>query len=89
VTSSVTDDYMSIQGHSGGYGMQSGLTPGISYASGPQTPMGAPSRNQHRRQISEISGGDEMNNNAKRQQMYGQPMPPQHNPMNPLQQRPR
>lgn len=41
----------------------------------------------HRRQISDISGGDSMSNPAKRQQMYANaPLQPQ--PMNPMQ-RPR
>ncbi|KAI9696627.1 MAG: kinase-regulated stress-responsive transcription factor skn7 [Bogoriella megaspora] len=87
--SSVSEDYMSsVPGHPGPYGMQPNLAPGMGYASGPTTPMGAPSRNQHRRQISEISGGDDLNNSAKRQQIYGQPMPSQHQQMTGMQ-RPR
>ena len=40
----------------------------------------------HRRQVSEISGGDDMNNPAKRQQMYAPQMQQQ---MGPMQPRPR
>ena len=90
VGSSVPDEYINnVQGHPGAYGIQPGLTPGIPFVSSPQTPMGVSRQNQHRRQISEISGGDELNNGVKRQQMYAPPLQQaQHPPMNPMQ-RPR
>lgn len=61
----------------------------VPYAPNPQVPMPGHAAQQagHRRQISDISGGDGMNNPAKRQQMYAPaPLPPQ--PMNPMH-RPR
>ncbi|KAK3208128.1 hypothetical protein GRF29_96g1480284 [Pseudopithomyces chartarum] len=61
----------------------------VPYAPNPQVsiPGHAAQQAGHRRQISDISGGDAMNNPAKRQQMYAPaPLPPQ--PMNPMH-RPR
>ena len=88
VGSSVPDEYLnSVQGHPGPYAIQTGIAPGMGYGSNPQTPMGAPRPTQHRRQISDISGGDEMVNSAKRQQIFA-PSIPQHQQINPMQ-RPR
>jgi osomolarity two-component system response regulator SKN7 len=62
----------------------------MGYSTSPHMQMQAPPQQPqpppgHRRQVSEMSGGDELNNPAKRQQMYA-PMPQQ---MGPLQPRPR
>ncbi|KAL9609156.1 MAG: hypothetical protein Q9167_006051 [Letrouitia subvulpina] len=38
----------------------------------PQTPLGAPRSTQHRRQVSDMVGGDELANDPKRQRMYPQ-----------------
>ncbi|KAI9658575.1 MAG: kinase-regulated stress-responsive transcription factor skn7 [Bathelium mastoideum] len=89
VGSSVPDDYMSsVQGHPGAYGIQTSMNAGMAYGSNPSTPMGAPRQNQHRRQISDISGGEDMANSAKRQQMYAPSMQQHQQQMNPMQ-RPR
>lgn len=93
VGSSVTEEYMHAvqQGHGAPYGVNSIQGPmpqQMSYNASPQMQMqGRQQPGSHRRQISDISGGDDMNNPAKRQQMYGTPLQPQ--PMNPMQQRPR
>jgi osomolarity two-component system response regulator SKN7 len=66
------------------------MQPNMGYNTSPQMQMQARQQQAppaaHRRQISDISGGDDMNNPAKRQQMYAPQIPPQ---MNPMQQRPR
>ena len=51
----------------------------------PHTPLGAPRQPQHRRQISEISGNEDISMESKRQRMY-----PQVNalPLNQMQRRP-
>jgi len=99
VGSNVTDEYgNTLQGqqvqHPGAYGVNP-LQANVGYNTSPGMHMQArqqPQQQQqqmpsgHRRQISDISGGDDMNNPAKRQQMYASQMPPQ---MNPMQQRPR
>lgn len=41
----------------------------------PQTPIGAPRQTQHRRQISELTGSDDITNDSKRQRMYTQQNP--------------
>ena len=72
VGSSITDEYMSaVGGHPGAYGV-SHIQGGIPYNTAGQVPMGARQahQQQHRRQISDISGGEEMAGNAKRQHMY-------------------
>lgn len=38
----------------------------------PQTPLGAPRPTQHRRQVSDMVGGDELANDPKRQRIYPQ-----------------
>ncbi|CAO1602759.1 kinase-regulated stress-responsive transcription factor skn7 [Xanthoria calcicola] len=38
----------------------------------PHTPLAAPRQPPHRRQISDMSGGDELNNEAKRQRLFAQ-----------------
>ena len=69
VASTMSESYM----NSGGYGMDGGMP---QYSSGPQTPLSArPAQQNHRRQISEISGGAEYSSDPKRQQVYGQHMP--------------
>jgi osomolarity two-component system response regulator SKN7 len=65
----------------------------VQYSSSPQMQLQARQQQQalagHRRQLSEISGGEDMNQPAKRQaQMYGGAPPLQPQPMNPMQ-RPR
>lgn len=87
VGSNVTDEYMqAVQGHPGAYAVNP-MQGNIAYNTSPQMPMQARQQPGHRRQISDISGGDDMNNPAKRQQMYANaPLHPQ--PMNPMQ-RPR
>lgn len=91
VGSNVTDEYMqAVQGHPGAYAVNqmAGNNP---YQTSPQMQLQAQRQQQqaagHRRQVSDMSGGDDMNHPAKRQQMYGGgPLQPQ--PMNPMQ-RPR
>jgi osomolarity two-component system response regulator SKN7 len=94
VGSNVTDEYahaihnQQVQ-HPGAYAVNP-MQASIGYNGAPQMPMQArqqqPLPPGHRRQISEISGGDDMNNPAKRQQIF----PPQmQQPMNPMQPRPR
>lgn len=91
VGSSVTDEYMqAVHANASGYAPAAQM-PANMYNASPQMAMQSAQARQHaghRRQISDISGGDDMNNPAKRQQaMYGNGvMPPQ--PMNPMQ-RPR
>lgn len=91
VGSNVTDEYMqAVQGHPGAYAVNP-MQPNIPYNTSPQMQMQARQQQQvagHRRQLSDISGGDDMSNPAKRQQqMYGgAPLQPQS--MNPMQ-RPR
>ncbi|KAF2147258.1 uncharacterized protein K452DRAFT_293715 [Aplosporella prunicola CBS 121167] len=96
VASSVTDEYLNtvqaVQGHPAAYGV---APPGVGapmqasmqYNTSPQLPLAARQQSgPHRRQISEITGGEDLNN-AKRQQIYATgPMQPQ--AMNPMQ-RPR
>lgn len=94
VGNNVTDEYaqaihnQQVQ-HPGPYAVNP-MQAGIGYNGSPQMPMQArqqqPLPPGHRRQISEISGGDDMTNPTKRQQIY----PPQmQQPMNPMQPRPR
>ena len=95
VGSSVTDEYgQAVQGqqvqHPGAYGVNP-MQANVGYNTSPQMQM--PGRQQqqpfppgHRRQISDISGGDDMNNPAKRQQMFPPHMQQQ---MNNMQPRPR
>jgi osomolarity two-component system response regulator SKN7 len=86
VGSSVNEEFMNtVQGHPAAYSVNP-MGANLAYNSSPQ--MSIPQRQQglHRRQISDIAGGDEINNPAKRQQMYAAPLQPQ--PMNPMQ-RPR
>ncbi len=96
VGSNVTSEYdpQTMQGqpvqHPGAYGVNP-LQTNMGYNVSPQMQM--PPRPQqpqppvgHRRQLSDISGGEDMNNPAKRQQMYA---PQMQQPMNPMQQRPR
>jgi len=76
--------------HPAAYGVNP-MQPGMGYSASPQIAMQARQQQQlppggHRRQISDISGGDDMNNPAKRQQMFPPQMPGQ---MNPMQPRPR
>lgn len=95
VGSSVTDEYaQALQGqqvqHPSAYGVNP-MQANIGYSTSPQMHMQARQQQQplppgHRRQISDISGGDDMNNPAKRQQMYA---PHMQQPMNPMQPRPR
>jgi osomolarity two-component system, response regulator SKN7 len=79
VGSNMTDEYMNaVQGHHGAYGVNP--MGGMAYNTSSQVPM-ANRSNQHRRQISDISGGEDMANSAKRQQMYpGQNMNPMQRP---------
>ncbi|KAI9816580.1 MAG: kinase-regulated stress-responsive transcription factor skn7 [Pycnora praestabilis] len=83
-TNSVTDEYMqAIRGHSGAYGMDPSMQhDGMAYHS-PQAPMSAGRQGPHRRQISEISGADDMTNDVKRQRVFAPP--PSTAPMHPMQ----
>ncbi|ORY07273.1 HSF-type DNA-binding-domain-containing protein [Clohesyomyces aquaticus] len=90
VGSNVTEEYMQAvqQGHAGPYAVNTMPGSIVYNNTSPQLAMQARQQAGHRRQISDIAGGPEdMNHPAKRQQMYGAPLPPQ--PMNPMQQRPR
>lgn len=51
-----------------GYGMDPSQ---IQYQQ-PHTPLGVPRQAPHRRQISEVTGGDDLNNDSKRQRMFAQ-----------------
>lgn len=96
VTNNVPDDYAQamqgapVQPH-GPYGVSPMQAP-MGFGASPQVQMQARQQQQqqlpptHRRQISDISGGDDMNNPAKRQQMFP---PHMQQPMNPMQPRPR
>jgi osomolarity two-component system, response regulator SKN7 len=94
VGSNVTDEYgQAMPGqpvqHPGAYGMNP-MQANMGYPNSAQMSMQARQQQGppgHRRQISDISGGDDMNNPAKRQQMYPPQMPPQQ--MGQMQQRPR
>ncbi|EON67946.1 hypothetical protein W97_07443 [Coniosporium apollinis CBS 100218] len=92
VAPSVPDEYMStvgaVQGNAVAYAVNNApMPPAMAYNSSPQLPVpGRAPQGAHRRQISDISGGDDMSSSAKRQQMYAPPVRPQ--PMNPMQ-RPR
>jgi osomolarity two-component system response regulator SKN7 len=94
VGSSVPDDYAhAMQGQqvqqSGAYAVNHPLQANVGFSTSPhmhmqarQQPPPQPLPPGHRRQISDITGGDELHNPAKRQQMY----PPQmQQPMNPMQ----
>lgn len=97
VGSNVTEEFaQAMQGppipHSGAYGVNA-LQGTVGYNNMPQIQLQARQQQQqqplppgHRRQISDISGGDDMTNPAKRQQMFAPQMPPQ---MHPMQPRPR
>ena len=83
VASVSTEDYMSTIQPSPGLYVPGSMQASMSY--GPP-PINARQANQHRRQISEISGGEDVQQVAqKRAQMYPPSMQPQINPM----QRPR
>lgn len=47
----------------------------------PQTPLSAPRPSQHRRQISELIGADELGGDVKRQRIFTQPNPLALNPL--------
>ena len=88
----LSEEYLqAVHSNPAAYAVQGvpGMPHGNPYNTSPQMPMPGHAAQQagHRRQISDISGGDNMNNPAKRQQMYASaPLQPQ--PMNPMQ-RPR
>ncbi|KAF2012279.1 heat shock transcription factor 2 [Aaosphaeria arxii CBS 175.79] len=72
VGSNVTDEYLqAVQNHSGQYGVNP-MQGAMGYSTSPQMQLQARQQQQqgHRRQLSDISGGDDMNNPAKRQQIY-------------------
>ena len=88
VGSNVTDEYMQqMQQHAGPYAVNP-MQSNMGYSTSPQIPMPGrpPPPPGHRRQISDISGGDDLNNPAKRQQMYQTPLQP---PMHPMQRPPQ
>jgi len=89
VGSSVTDEYMqAVHSNAATYAVNQVAPNMAAYNTSPQLAMQARQQAGHRRQISEISGGDDPNNHAKRQQqMYANP-PLQSQPMHPMQ-RPR
>ncbi|KAI9723653.1 MAG: hypothetical protein M1812_000953 [Candelaria pacifica] len=74
-TNSVTDEYMqAVRAHTGTYAMDGSMHhDGIQYQS-PGAPMGSGRQGAHRRQISEISGSDDITHDVKRQQAF----PPGH-----------
>jgi osomolarity two-component system response regulator SKN7 len=87
VGSSVTDEYMqAVHSNAATYAVnQVPSNMAAAYNTSPQMAMQARQQAGHRRQISDISGGDNPNNPAKRQQqMYAQP-PLQPQPMHPMQ----
>lgn len=90
VNSNVTDEYLhAVQGHPAQYAVNP-MPGGLAYNTSPQIQLQTRQQQQavgHRRQLSDISGGEDVNNPAKRQQMYGAPLQPQS--MNPMQPRPR
>lgn len=85
----VTEEYMqAVHSNAGSYGAGQVPPTMAAYNTSPQMAMQARQQGGHRRQISDISGGDSSNNPAKRQQqMYANP-PLQPQPMHPMQ-RPR
>ncbi len=74
-TNNVTDEYMqAVRGHTSTYAMDGSMHhDGIQYQS-PSTPMSGGRQGAHRRQISEISGSDDITHDVKRQQAF----PPGH-----------
>lgn len=91
VETTMPSEYMSaVQAHpaAAAYGGIPGGMPGAvtgSYNSSPQMPMPGSQQSQHRRQISDISGGDDgLGTPNKRKQMFAPPLQPQ-----PMQQMPR
>ena len=88
VGSNVTDEYMqAVHGNAGPYAVNP-MPGSMAFNTSPQLAMQARQQAGHRRQISDISGGDAMNNPAKRQQQMYANAPLQPQPMNPMQ-RPR
>jgi osomolarity two-component system response regulator SKN7 len=86
VGSSVTDEYMqAVHSNAATYPVNQ-VPPNLAaYNTSPQMAMQARQQAGHRRQISDISGGDNASIPAKRQQqMYAQP-PLQPQPMHPMQ----
>jgi osomolarity two-component system response regulator SKN7 len=93
VATGMSEEYLhAVHANPAAYAVQGvpGMPQGnVPYNTSPQIPIPVHAQQQagHRRQISDISGGENMNNPAKRQQMYANaPLQPQ--PMNPMQ-RPR
>ena len=95
VATGMSEEYMqAVHANPAAYAVQGvpgmpAVAGNVPYNTSPQMPMPGhpPQQVGHRRQISDISGGDNMNNPAKRQQIYvGTPL--QQQPMNPMQ-RPR
>ncbi|KAL8642012.1 MAG: hypothetical protein Q9228_001245 [Teloschistes exilis] len=60
--------FMQPMHHGAGYAMD----PSQMQFQQPQTPLGVPRQAVHRRQISDVTAGDELNNDAKRQRMFAQ-----------------
>lgn len=92
VNTGVSEEYMhAVQANPAAYavGQVQGVPGSLPYNAGPQMaiPPHAQQQAGHRRQISDISGGDPMANPAKRQQIYAN-SPLQAQPMNAMQ-RPR
>ena len=52
-----------------------GMEPSPMQYQSPHTPLGGPRPQQHRRQISELAGADDLSNDPKRQRMYPQTNP--------------
>ncbi len=67
-TAAGPNPFMQPMHHAGAYGIEHGQ---IQFQQA-HTPLGAPRQAPHRRQISEIAGGDELNNEQKRQRMFAQ-----------------
>ncbi|KAI9824375.1 MAG: hypothetical protein M1819_000880 [Sarea resinae] len=70
---SVTDEYM--QAVRGSYAMDGGGMPhgNVAYQSSPTAPLGPARQGTHRRHVSEMSGANDIANDAKRQRVYAPP----------------
>lgn len=83
VGSTLSDEYMSaVRVHSATYGMDSAINQhgNMHFSPAPPTPIASQRGQQHgshRRNVSDISGGEEAGNDPKRLQMFAPPIVPQ------------